>query len=109
MSTLDSRSTERPTVMVGEKLSRAGLPWSPEGLRGIGAAICHSLASQGAAVAAGYSGNRERAEQFVKDFERDIPDHARATPHRGERFSAGGLPPCGRGGAGGSTAGWTSW
>ena len=35
------------------------------GTRGIGAAICGSLADQGAVVAAGYGGNKERAEAFV--------------------------------------------
>jgi len=34
------------------------------GTRGIGAAICHSLAAEGAVVAAGYSSNRERAEEL---------------------------------------------
>jgi NAD(P)-dependent dehydrogenase (short-subunit alcohol dehydrogenase family) len=38
------------------------------GSRGIGAAISRSLASQGAAVAAGYSTNRDRAEQFVEEM-----------------------------------------
>src|SRR4029077_19734176 len=35
------------------------------GTRGIGAAISHSLAEQGADVAAGYSRDREAAEAFV--------------------------------------------
>src|SRR6202051_601299 len=35
------------------------------GARGIGAAICHSLAEQGADVAAGYSRDRDVAEAFV--------------------------------------------
>src|ERR1700736_4073170 len=35
------------------------------GTRGIGAAICHSLAEQGADVAAGYSRDRDTAEAFV--------------------------------------------
>jgi NAD(P)-dependent dehydrogenase (short-subunit alcohol dehydrogenase family) len=34
------------------------------GTRGIGAAICRSLAAQGASVAAGFSRDRERAEEF---------------------------------------------
>ena len=40
------------------------------GTRGIGAAICRSLAAQGAAVAAGFSSNREKAEQFQSELER---------------------------------------
>jgi 3-oxoacyl-[acyl-carrier protein] reductase len=35
------------------------------GNRGIGAAICRSLASQGASVAAGYSRNKDQAEAFL--------------------------------------------
>jgi NAD(P)-dependent dehydrogenase (short-subunit alcohol dehydrogenase family) len=38
------------------------------GTRGIGAAISEELAAEGAAVAAGYSGNVERAEQFAREF-----------------------------------------
>jgi NAD(P)-dependent dehydrogenase (short-subunit alcohol dehydrogenase family) len=44
------------------------------GTRGIGAAICRSLAAQGASVAAGYSQNRDRAEEFQADLAKnDIP------------------------------------
>ncbi|MGO9885715.1 MAG: SDR family NAD(P)-dependent oxidoreductase, partial [Solirubrobacteraceae bacterium] len=35
------------------------------GTRGIGAAICHSLAEQGADIAAGYSRDLETAEAFI--------------------------------------------
>jgi NAD(P)-dependent dehydrogenase (short-subunit alcohol dehydrogenase family) len=38
------------------------------GTRGIGAAISEELAAEGATVAAGYSGNVERAEQFAREF-----------------------------------------
>jgi NAD(P)-dependent dehydrogenase (short-subunit alcohol dehydrogenase family) len=41
------------------------------GTRGIGAAICRSLSAQGAAVAAGYSQDRERAEAFQIELARD--------------------------------------
>ena len=50
------------------------------GSRGIGAAICRSLASQGATVAAGYSSNRERAEEFVAEMTRA---GAHASVHQG--------------------------
>ena len=39
------------------------------GTRGIGAAICHRLAADGAAVAAGFSSNRERAEELRQEIE----------------------------------------
>ena len=38
------------------------------GTRGIGAAICNSLAEQGADVAAGYSRDRETAEAFIDEL-----------------------------------------
>jgi acetoacetyl-CoA reductase/3-oxoacyl-[acyl-carrier protein] reductase len=41
------------------------------GTRGIGAAISHSLASQGAIVAAGYTSNTEAAEEFLENFQSD--------------------------------------
>jgi NAD(P)-dependent dehydrogenase (short-subunit alcohol dehydrogenase family) len=51
------------------------------GTRGIGAAICRRLAARGAEVAAGYGGNRERAEQFQAELLR----HGTAvTIHQGD-------------------------
>jgi NAD(P)-dependent dehydrogenase (short-subunit alcohol dehydrogenase family) len=38
------------------------------GNRGIGAAICRSMADQGAEIAAGYSSNRVRAEEFLEEL-----------------------------------------
>jgi len=35
------------------------------GNRGIGAAICNSLATQGASVAAGYTSDKQKAESFL--------------------------------------------
>jgi NAD(P)-dependent dehydrogenase (short-subunit alcohol dehydrogenase family) len=41
------------------------------GTRGIGAAICRSLAEAGAVVGAGFSSNRERADELRKSIETD--------------------------------------
>jgi acetoacetyl-CoA reductase/3-oxoacyl-[acyl-carrier protein] reductase len=54
------------------------------GTRGIGAAISHSLARQGAAIAAGYTGNEARAEAFAEEFRsKHDDDGAKVTLHRG--------------------------
>jgi len=50
------------------------------GNRGIGAAICRSMASQGAEIAAGYSSDKERAEQFLDELK---GEGANVTIHQG--------------------------
>jgi NAD(P)-dependent dehydrogenase (short-subunit alcohol dehydrogenase family) len=52
------------------------------GTRGIGAAVCQSLATQGARVAAGYGSDSARATQFLKEFQAEFPDRP-ATVHHG--------------------------
>lgn len=54
------------------------------GTRGIGAAICRSLASQGASIAAGYAGNDKKAAAFADSFrEEHADDGALVTLHKG--------------------------
>jgi acetoacetyl-CoA reductase/3-oxoacyl-[acyl-carrier protein] reductase len=54
------------------------------GTRGIGAAICQSLARQGATIAAGYAGNLARAEAFAEEFRsRHVGDGVKMALHQG--------------------------
>ena len=55
------------TTRVGDKL-KSRVAFVTGGTRGIGAAICRSLASQGATLAAGYAGNDAAAEKFRGEF-----------------------------------------
>jgi len=75
-------ATQARTAAAGEKLL-GRVAFVTGGTRGIGAAICRSLASQGAEVAAGYSGNQEAAEAFSKAMGESYPD-SRVTVHRGD-------------------------
>ena len=60
------------------------------GTRGIGAAIAHSLASQGATVAVGYNRDRDSADQFVTSLlPKTRPHGASASAHRGNVGSSG--------------------
>ena len=65
-----TRTESEPFETVGTKL-KGRVAMVTGGTRGIGAAICHSLAAQGAAVAAGYGRDRERAEAFQAELSKD--------------------------------------
>lgn len=67
MTILDTTQQDTPGARVGDKL-KGRVAFVTGGTRGIGAAICRSLASQGATLAAGYAGNDEAAGQFRDSF-----------------------------------------
>jgi len=81
MTSTHEQSTGKRDKLLGRSAFVTG------GTRGIGAAICRSLAAQGADVAAGYSGNEQAAEQFAASFADTFPDR-RLTMHRGDIGSA---------------------
>jgi NAD(P)-dependent dehydrogenase (short-subunit alcohol dehydrogenase family) len=73
---------EQPTGVIGSKLAgRVALVTG--GTRGIGAAIGLSLAAQGAVIAAGYSGNVAKAEQFAAEFKAVFGPTSAVTVHQG--------------------------
>jgi acetoacetyl-CoA reductase/3-oxoacyl-[acyl-carrier protein] reductase len=64
---MDQTQNDSVNVRVGDKL-KGRIAFVTGGTRGIGAAICRSLASQGATLAAGYAGNDVTAQKFRDDF-----------------------------------------
>jgi NAD(P)-dependent dehydrogenase (short-subunit alcohol dehydrogenase family) len=64
---LDLTQDDNVGARVGDKL-KGRVAFVTGGTRGIGAAICRSLASQGAVLAAGYAGNDKAAGEFREAF-----------------------------------------
>jgi len=78
MGVLEITCDDNVAVRVGNKL-KGRVAFVTGGTRGIGAAICRSLASQGAAIAAGYSGNDKAAadfrDAFTKTYSTSVTTH----------------------------------
>ena len=84
IGTKQGQTTSAATATGDKLVGRVALVTG--GTRGIGAAICTSLASQGAEIAAGFSGNTTQAEKFASDFQQQFGTPA--TVHRGNVASA---------------------
>lgn len=63
-----AQTEEAPRTPGGEKL-KGRVALVTGGTRGIGAAICRSLANQGATVAGGYGRDEDRAKSFLRELE----------------------------------------
>jgi NAD(P)-dependent dehydrogenase (short-subunit alcohol dehydrogenase family) len=84
MTSLDAKQQE--AAREGGKALSGRVAFVTGGTRGIGAAICKSLGSQNATVAAGFGRNIERAEAFADDYEKLLG--VRPSLHHGNVASA---------------------
>jgi NAD(P)-dependent dehydrogenase (short-subunit alcohol dehydrogenase family) len=77
--------TTSPETMVHRPRLHGRVAFVTGGTRGIGGAICNSLAEQGADVAAGYSRDRETAEAFISKL---TQEGLKGSIHQGNIASA---------------------
>jgi NAD(P)-dependent dehydrogenase (short-subunit alcohol dehydrogenase family) len=85
MTALDAEQQDANWGSAGDKL-RGRVAFVTGGTRGIGAAICRSLGSQHATVAAGYGRNNVRAKEFADEYEQQLG--VRPSLHEGNVASA---------------------
>ena len=85
MTVLDTEQQDARWHAAGGKL-RGRVAFVTGGTRGIGAAICRSLGTQQATVAAGYARNSAQAKEFADDFEQQLG--VRPSLHQGNVGSA---------------------
>ena len=70
----------QPALAIDEETLAGRVALVTGGTRGIGAAIARSLVRRGAVVAAGFSSDSMRADEFVRAVD---PDGGRASVHQG--------------------------
>jgi NAD(P)-dependent dehydrogenase (short-subunit alcohol dehydrogenase family) len=85
VTTMDTEQHDTAGRGAGDKLT-GRVAFVTGGTRGIGAAICRSLGSQNATVAAGYGRSSEKAKAFADDFE--VRLGVRPSLHEGNVASA---------------------
>ena len=88
---LDITENDNIAARGGDKLKRR-VAFVTGGTRGIGAAICRSLASQGATLAAGYAGNDDAAGSSVIASPRPTAPRSASTRATWARRRIAGAP-----------------